>query len=357
MTYDASRRAFLRLAAAAAALAASGRSRSASADPQSTGEVPRGPAGGGPRPDAFKLRPGATMPLRQLGRTGVQVSLLGLGGYHLGVPSEAEAMRMVHEAMDHGVTFFDNCWDYNGGESERRLGKALQGSARQRAFVMTKIDGRTARGATEQLDQSLRRLRTDHVDLLQIHEVIRPTDPARVFASGGAIEALVRARKAGKIRFIGFTGHKSPAIHLTMLDTARTLDFRFDAVQMPLNVMDAQYDSFEAGVLPVLEREQIGVLGMKPMGGGLLLESGAVSAVDCLRYAMSLPTSVVITGCDSIGVLRQALHTALAFEPFNQYEWHTLLARTAQAASTGHYEQYKMSQRFDGTTRHPEWLD
>jgi aryl-alcohol dehydrogenase-like predicted oxidoreductase len=297
------------------------------------------------------------MPVRRLGRTGVEVSLIGLGGYHLGVPSESEAIRIVHEAMDHGVTFFDNSWDYNEGESERRLGKALEGGRRERAFVMTKIDGRTAKAAAEQLDQSLQRLRIDHLDLLQIHEVIRPSDPARVFAGGGAIEALVRAREAGKVRFIGFTGHKSPAIHLSMLEEARRNDFRFDAVQLPLNVMDAQYDSFERSVLPVLQRAQIAALAMKPLGSGLLLQSGVVSAVECLRYAMSLPVSVVITGCDTIGVLRQALHTAIAFEPFTAAEWHALLSRTEQAASKGAYEQYKTSPRFDSTTHHPQWLD
>jgi aryl-alcohol dehydrogenase-like predicted oxidoreductase len=331
-------------------LAASSRLRWASAD------APRGPIGGGPKPDAFKLPAGAAMPVRSLGSTGVQVSMLGLGGYHLGVPPEPEAIRIVHEAIDHGVTFMDNGWDYNDGESERRLGKALQDGRRQRVFVMTKIDGRTAKAAAEQLDQSLRRLQTDHLDLIQIHEVIRRTDPARALGPGGALEALVRARDAGKVRFIGFTGHKSPAIHLSMLDEARRIGFRFDTVQMPLNVMDAQYDSFAAAVLPVLERDKIGVLAMKPMGSGVLLESGVVSAVECLRYALSLPASVVITGCDSLGVLRQALHTALAFEPYTPKEWHALLARTEQAAARGAYEQYKTTQRFDGTAHHPEWL-
>lgn len=284
---------------------------------------------------------------------------MGLGGAHLGPPSESDAIRIVHEAMDHGLTFLDNCWDYNGGESEVRMGKALRGGYRDRAFLMTKLDGRTADAAAAQLDQSLRRLQTDHVDLLQIHEVIRTTDPERVFAPGGAIEALVRARDAGKTRFIGFTGHKSPAIHLAMLEAARRNGFRFDTVQMPLNVMDAQDgdDSFEKKVLPVLLREDIGVLGMKPMGSGILLESGVVTAVECLRYAMSLPVSVTITGVDSIRVLHQDLQTVLGFEPMTEQEKQAVLAHAADAARTGRYERYKTTTVFDSTAHHPRWLE
>ncbi|MDP9001392.1 MAG: aldo/keto reductase, partial [Myxococcota bacterium] len=285
------------------------------------------------------------------------VSMLGIGGFHLGLSSEQDALRIVREAIEHGVTFLDNCWDYNDGESEKRMGKALADGYRDRAFLMTKLDGRTAEAASAQLDQSLSRLRTDRIDLVQIHEVIRPTDPARVFAPGGAVEALVRAREAGKIRFIGFTGHKSPAIHRAMLDEARRHGFHFDTVQMPLNVMDAHFESFERVVLPILQSDGIGVLGMKSMGSGIILESGVVSPVECLRYAMSLPTSVVITGCDSIGVLRQALHTALTFEPLREGERQALLARTAPIATAGAYEQYKTSQRFDGTSKHPQWLE
>jgi aryl-alcohol dehydrogenase-like predicted oxidoreductase len=222
---------------------------------------------------------------------------------------------------------------------------------------MTKIDGRTKTAATQQLEESLRRLQTDHIDLLQFHEIIRMEDPDRIFAAGGGMEAVVEAKKAGKIRHIGFTGHKSPDMHLKMLQTADAHRFQFDAVQMPLNVMDAHYESFEKLVLPVLERERIGVLGMKPMGSGVLLESGVVSAVECLRYAMTLPTSVVITGCDSLGVLRQALHTALTFEPLRDDEKQALLARTSTAAAAGAYEQYKTSSRFDGTAKHPKWLE
>jgi predicted aldo/keto reductase-like oxidoreductase len=239
------------------------------------------------------------------------------------------------------------------------MGRALEGGYRDKAFLMTKLDGRTAEAATKQLDDSLRWLKTDHVDLLQIHEVIHPDDPERVFAPGGAIEAFLLARAQGKTRFIGFTGHKSPAIHLAMLAAARKHGLRFDTVQMPLNVMDAQYgeDSFQKRVLPVLLKENIGVLGMKPMGSGVILESGVVSPVQCLRYAMSLPVSVTITGVDSIGVLHQDLHTVLGFEPMNEQEIARVLAQAAPAARLGEYEQYKTTTRFDSTTQHPWWLD
>jgi aryl-alcohol dehydrogenase-like predicted oxidoreductase len=301
----------------------------------------------------------APMPMRPLGRTGVHVSLMGLGGFHLGLPSESEAIRIVHQAVDHGLTFLDNCWDYHKGDSERRMGKALQGAYRHKVFLMTKVDGRTADAAMKQIDESLRRLGTDHIDLVQIHEVIRASDPARVFAVGGAIEAFVRAREQGKIRFVGFTGHKSPAIHMGMLDLARQRGFRFDTVQMPLNVLDGASDggdSFEKVVLPVLLREQIGVLGMKPLGSGIILESGAVTAVQCLRYAMSLPVSVTITGVDSQGVLEQDLSTVLGFDPMNEEEKRSVLSQVAAAAHRGKYEKYKTTTVFDGTTHNPHWL-
>lgn len=335
------------------------RASSGQDDPPQSSGVPQGPVGGGPPPDAYSVPDGVPMPMRRLGRTGAGVSLMGLGGYHLGLPSEKDALRIVHEAMERGLTFLDNSWDYHGGESERRVGKALRGGHRHKAFLMTKLDGRTAEAAAEQLEQSLRRLQTDHVDLVQIHEVIRASDPERVFGPGGAIEALVRARETGKTRFIGFTGHKSPAIHLAMLESASRHGFRFDTVQMPLNVMDAQYgnSSFEKKVLPVLLRNDIGVLGMKPMGSGILLESGVVTPVDCLRYAMSLPVSVTITGVDSLGVLHQDLHTVLGFEPIKEPERQDILAQAAAAARTGEYEKYKTSTIFDSTTQHPRWLD
>src|SRR5438128_4973688 len=270
-------------------------------------------AGGAPQGDVpkdkYRIPSDARAKTRQLGRTGVRVSILGLGGYHLGLSrDEQESIRIVRMALDHGMNFLDNCWDYNGGKSEERMGKALRDGYREKAFLMTKLDGRTAQSARDQLDQSLKRLQTEMIDLVQIHEVIRDDDPERCFAPGGTIEALLEARKAGKLRFIGFTGHKDPRIHRHMLETARKNSFRFDTVQMPINVLDVHYRSFEKEVLPLAQQEGTAVLGMKPLGSGLILESGAASAMDCLRYAMSVPgVSVTITGCDNEGVFEQAL--------------------------------------------------
>jgi aryl-alcohol dehydrogenase-like predicted oxidoreductase len=297
------------------------------------------------------------IPARPLGRTGARVSLVGLGGFHLGkVGSDAEAIRLVRTALDAGMTFLDNSWDYHGGRSERRMGQALRDGYRDRAFLMTKIDGRDRKSALSQLEESLRRLETDHVDLLQIHEVIRESDADRVFAPGGAVEGLVDARAAGKVRYLGFTGHKSPRFHLRMLDAARAHGFRFDAVQMPLNVMDAHFDSFERQVLPVLVREGIGVIGMKSMGDPAILDSGTVTPTECLRYAMHLPTSVVVTGCESARDLEQAIAAGRTFRPLTDAEVAGLLARTAEAARAGRFERYKTTDRHDGTEQHPEWL-
>ncbi|HJW70105.1 MAG TPA: aldo/keto reductase, partial [Candidatus Binatia bacterium] len=255
---------------------------------------------------------------RTLGRTGEQVSLVGLGGHHIGrPPDEAEGIRIIRHAIDHGITFMDNCWDYHDGGSELRMGKALRDGYRAKVFLMTKIDGRTREAAARQIDESLRRLQTDHIDLMQHHEIIRLEDPDRVFAPGGAQEAMLEARKAGKIRFIGFTGHKDPLVHLRMLETAQQSGFHFDAVQMPLNVMDGNFRSFEQQVVPVLVRERIGVLGMKSMGDGIILGSGVVSPIECLHYAMSLPTSVVITGMEHIDRVDQALQAVQTFTPFS----------------------------------------
>ncbi len=236
------------------------------------------------------------------------------------------------------------------------MGNALRDGYRQKAFLMSKIDGRTKAAAASQINESLRRLQTDRIDLLQFHEVIRDTDPDRIFAKGGAMEAVLEAQKAGRIRLIGFTGHKSPDIHLKMLATAKKHDFTFDAVQMPLNVMDAHYDSFEKKVLPVLVKEDIGVLGMKPMGDHFILESKTVTAVECLHYPMNLPTSVVITGCDSMEILNQALSAARSFRPMNSNEVAALLAKTTQASQSGKYELYKTTHHFDGTYANPQWL-
>jgi aryl-alcohol dehydrogenase-like predicted oxidoreductase len=294
---------------------------------------------------------------RPLGRSGEKVSLIGLGGYHLARQSDTqESIRIIRTGLDQGINFLDNCWDYNGGESEIRMGKALRDGYRTKAFLMTKIDGRTKTAAATQLNESLRRLQTDRVDLLQFHEVIRDTDPDRVFAQGGALEAVLEAQKAGKVRFIGFTGHKSPDIHLKMLATASKHGFRFDTVQMPLNVMDAHFNSFEKRVLPVLTANGIGVLGMKSFGDHAILESKTVSATECLHYPMNLPTSVVITGCDSMPILQQALDAARSFQPMDPSQVAALLAKTAKVAEAGKFELYKTTHHFDGTSANPQWL-
>jgi predicted aldo/keto reductase-like oxidoreductase len=297
------------------------------------------------------------IPRRTLGKTGEKVSVIGLGGYHLGVQKdENESIRLIRTALDRGINFLDNCWDYNDGTSEVRMGKALRDGYRQKAFLMTKIDGRDKATAAKQIEESLKRLQTDHVDLMQIHENIRMSDSDRVFADDGAIHALLDARKAGKIRYIGFTGHKNPEVHLKMLKVADAHGFSFDTVQMPLNVMDAHYESFEKKVLPVALAKKMGILGMKPIGDKIILESKTVSATECLHYAMHLPTSVVITGCDSMPILEQALQAAQSFRPMNEKEVATLLAKTAPAAMAGKFELYKTSHEFDGTYQNPQWL-
>ena len=319
--------------------------------------APMEPAPGAPKEGTFKI-PAGTMPRRRLGKTGIDVSLMGLGGFHIGIPKEdREAVRLVHTAMDHGVTFFDNCWDYNEGKSELRLGEALSGGRREKVFVMTKLDGRTKESALGQLEQSLKRMRTEMVDLVQIHEVIRMTDPERVFGPGGAMEALVQAKKAGKLRFIGFTGHKDPEIHLHMLAVARAHGFRFDTVQMPINAFDPHYQSFEKRVLPELVKNEIGALGMKPLGSGLFMKTNIASAPELLRYAMSRPVSVTITGCDTMGVLEQALATFIGGTAMRAPEAEKLVERTASVAKDGTHEKFKTSTMFDGTTAHPKWLE
>jgi aryl-alcohol dehydrogenase-like predicted oxidoreductase len=295
---------------------------------------------------------------RVLGNTGERVSPVGLGGWHLGLPKVDEqlSLRIVRTAIDRGVNFLDNSWDYNGGTSEIRMGKALRDGYRDKVFLMTKIDGRSAREATRQLHESLRRLQTDHIDLVQHHEVIRFEDPHRIFDAEGANAALVEARAAGKIRYIGFTGHKDPRIHLHMLDVAREHDFSFATVQMPLNVMDAHYRSFGKLVLPELVKHKIGVLGMKSMANGIILKSGTVTPVECLHYALNLPTSVVITGCDSMEVLEQALSAVRTFRPLKTAQVKALLAKTKSAALHGEFEPFKTSSIFDSTATHPDWL-
>jgi predicted aldo/keto reductase-like oxidoreductase len=297
------------------------------------------------------------MPYRILGHTGEKVSVVGLGGFHVGTQkNENDSIRIIRSAIDNGINFMDNSWDYNDGVSEIRMGKALRDGYRNRVFLMTKIDGHTFQAATKQLDESLQRLQTDTVDLLQFHEVIRITDPEKIFSPGGSMEALLAARKAGKVRYIGFTGHKSPDIHLKMMQTAMDNGFIFDTVQMPLNVMDAHFESFEKKVLPVALKNNIGVVGMKPMGSGRILESDTVTPTECLRYAMSLPVSVTITGCQSLKLLRQALAAAMRFSPMTEQERSALLAKTAKAARDGKYEQYKTETMYDSTERNPSWL-
>ena len=298
------------------------------------------------------------MPTRMLGRTGERVSILGLGGAHLGSPklTTREAVRIIRSAIDSGLTFMDNSWDYSKGQSEIRLGKALKDGYRRRAFVMTKVDGRTKKEAARQLDQSLKRLGVDYVDLLQHHEIIRFDDADRIFETGGAMEAFIEARKAGKLRYIGFTGHKDPSVHLYMLRVAQKEGFRFDTVQMPLNVLDAHFRSFEKEVLPVLTKQKIGVLGMKSMGSGAILKTNVVTPVQCLHYALTLPTSVVITGIDSMKILDQALEAAATFKPMTPAEISRLLEKTRKVAVRGEFELFKTTSHFDATAQNPRWL-
>src|SRR4051794_8981103 len=297
------------------------------------------------------------MQYRALGSTGENVSLVGLGGSHIGkVDDEQLSLRIMRSAIDRGLTFMDNSWDYNEGQSELRMGRALRDGYRDKVFLMTKIDGRTRQAAAQQIHESLRRLQTDRVDLMQFHEVIRLEDPDRIFSAGGAVEAMLAAQKAGKVRYIGFTGHKDPYVHLRMLTVAQEHDLRFDTVQMPLNVMDAHFRSFEREVLPLLTKDNIGVLGMKSMGSRFILESKVVTPIECLHYAMNLPVSTVITGIDSMEILEQAVTAASTFSPLSEAEVRALLDRTRPAALEGKYERFKVSNVFDSTAENPEWL-
>jgi predicted aldo/keto reductase-like oxidoreductase len=305
----------------------------------------------------WAAEPAGGVPLRPLGSTGEKVSAIGLGGYHIGIPKdEEEGIRIIRTAIDRGITFMDNCWDYHQGASEVRMGKALRDGYRDKVFLMTKIDGRTRASAAKQIDECLQRLQTDRVDLMQIHENIRMEDADRVFAAGGAMEAVLAARQAGKLRYIGFTGHKDPLVHLRMLEVAEAHKFHFDAAQMPLNVMDAHFRSFQKLVVPVLVKQGIAVLGMKPLGSGAILQSKTVTAIECLHYAMNLPTATVITGIERMALLDQALDAARTFKPMSPEAVAALLARTATAAADGQYERFKTTATFDGTAYHPEWL-
>jgi predicted aldo/keto reductase-like oxidoreductase len=300
---------------------------------------------------------GSSVPYRTLGSTGEKVSLVGVGGSHIGKQKdENESIRIIRSAIDRGVNFMDNSWDYNEGKSEIRMGKALRDGYRQKVFLMTKVDGRTKESAASQIDESLRRLQTDHVDLMQFHEVIRFDDPDRFFAPGGALEAFLEAKKAGKLRYIGFTGHKDPEVHLYMLKVAALHKFRFDTVQMPINVMDAHFRSFTHKVLPEVVKQNIGALCMKSMGSGVILKSNTATPVECLHFSMNQPVSVVITGIDSMPILDQALEAARTFRPLESKQLSDLMSKTAAAAAEGKFELFKTTSHFDSTAQHPEWL-
>jgi uncharacterized protein len=288
----------------------------------------------------------APIPRRKLGRHDVTIAALGLGGHHLGdAPSLAECANIVSMALDHGVDFFDNCWEYHNGKCEDWLGRALAGK-RDKAFLMTKVctHGRGAALALKMLEESLRRLQTDHLDLWQIHAVSFDNDPALAYAKGGILEAFDKAKRDGKVRFVGFTGHKDPALHLEMLRRG----YPFDAVQMPLNPMDASFFSFEKLVLPEAQKRGVAVLGMKSMGGTAdVVKEGVLTAEDCLRYAMSLPVTTTISGIDSLAVLKQNLAVARGFQPLGAGEMQKLRDRCATYAADGRFELYKVSLKYD----------
>jgi aryl-alcohol dehydrogenase-like predicted oxidoreductase len=321
------------------------------------------PAVGGPGNPEPQLKLNAVetrrgdMIYRTLGRTGEEVSAIGLGGHHMGeIEDERAAIRLVRTAIDRGVTFLDNCWAYHEGKSERWMGKALKNGYRDKVFLMTKFEGRTKQAAAKQIDESLKRLDVDHVDLMQIHEVLRLEDPDRCFAEGGAIEALQQAQKAGKVRYVGFTGHKDPIAHNRMLDVAEQNGFKFDTVQMPINVLDATFRSFSQQVVPRLVRDGVGVLGMKSLASGAIVRAQIATPQECLRYALTLPTSVVIVGVDKMEVLQQHLATVRDFKPLAGEEMTALLTRTAPAAATGRHEAFKTTAQFDATAHNPQWM-
>jgi uncharacterized protein len=315
-------------------------------------------AGNWPPPETIQ---DGDMKFRILGTTGERVSLVGMGGFHLAKPepngpTTEDAIRIIRTGADAGINFCDNCWDYNGGESEIRLGKSLRDGYRDRVFLMTKIDGRTAAAAMGQLETSLRRLQTDHLDLIQFHEIIRDDDPDRVFASGGALEAILKARNEGKVRYIGFTGHKSPLIHRKMFEVAARRNFHFDTVQMPVNIMDAHHDSFQDVIFPIAQQQETAVLAMKTFGDTFILDSHVAQPIEMLHYSMSQPVAVVITGCDRLPILQQALDAVRTYQPIPPAGQQTLLARSAAIGQTGKTERYKVSTHFDSTVQNPQWL-
>jgi predicted aldo/keto reductase-like oxidoreductase len=293
----------------------------------------------------------------ELGRTGERVSAIGMGGYHIGKQQDPdESIRLLRSAIDRGITFMDNCWDYNGGISEVRMGQALRDGYRQKVFLMTKIDGRDKNTAARQIEQSLGRLQTDVIDLLQFHEVIRLDDPDVIFAPGGAIEAVQEAKRADKIRYIGFTGHKDPSVHLRMFETADKHSFHFDTVQMPINVMDAHFRSFLNGVAPVAQQHGTAILAMKTFGDPYILQSNTVTPIEALHFGLNSPASVVITGIDSPAILEQAFQAVHSFKPMDRQQVAAILAKTKEAAMTGSFELFKTSSHYDGTIKNPSWL-
>ena len=297
------------------------------------------------------------MVYRPLGKTGEMVSIIGMGGYHIGkIDTEAEAIKMVRTAIDRGITFMDNCWDYHLGTSELRAGKALKDGYRDKVFQMTKIDGRSKKSAMRQVEESLTRLQTDRLDLVQHHEILRMEDPDQVFDENGSMAALTEMKKQGKIRFIGFTGHKDPLVHLRMLQVAEANDFHFDTVQMPINVMDAHYRSFAAQVLPELVKKGIAPLAMKTFGDHYILDTKTCDPIDMLHFSMSLPVSVVITGIDKPEILEQAFQAAKTYKPMSKEQVAALLSKTKVAAAKGATELYKTTWQFDSTAQNPDWL-
>jgi aryl-alcohol dehydrogenase-like predicted oxidoreductase len=297
---------------------------------------------------------------RPFGRHAEKISAIGMGGFHLGknAVSDDEATRLIHAGIERGITFMDNCWDYNEGRSELRMGEALsQGGYREKVFLMSKMDGRTKDEAMRQIDTSLKRLRTDRIDLVQHHEILRYDDPDRVFAEGGAMEAFVEAKQQGKLRYIGFTGHKDPRIHLQMLEVAAERGFQFDSVQMPLNVMDAHFRSFGHLVLPYLVRNGIAPLAMKTFGDGVILKSDApIKPQEYLHFSLNLPVSVVITGIQNQRDLDQAFEAVKTFRPMDKARVAELLGRSRPYALEGKYELFKTSATFDGTAKNAAWL-
>jgi aryl-alcohol dehydrogenase-like predicted oxidoreductase len=294
---------------------------------------------------------------RELGRTGERVSAIGMGGFHIGKQQDPnESIRLIRAAIDRGIAFMDNCWDYNGGISEVRMGQALRDGYRQKVFLMTKIDGRDKNTAAKQIEQSLGRLQTDVIDLLQFHEVIRLDDPDVIFAPGGAMEAAQEAKQAGKIRFIGFTGHKDPSVHLRMFEIADQHRFHFDTEQMPINVMDAHFRSFVNQVAPVAQERGTAILAMKTFGDPYILQSKTVTPMEALHFGLNSPASVIITGIDSPAILDQAFEAVKTFSPMDREQVAAILAKTKEAAMTGKFELFKTSSHYDGTIKNPSWL-